>query len=61
MTEKETRERVKETNPGEFVDEDAVTMTQGSNESEFDNGVSASFIRFNDMDEDGKRSDEREG
>lgn len=43
---------VEKTDPGEFVDEEAVVLTNPADEEEFDNGVSASFIRFDDMDED---------
>ena len=43
---------VEKTDTGEFVDEEAVVLTNPADEEEFDNGVSASFIRFDDMDED---------
>ncbi|BDF57899.1 hypothetical protein CE91St36_07230 [Christensenellaceae bacterium] len=41
------------TEPGEFVDEEAVVLTEPDDEKEFlDNGVSVSFDRFDDNEED---------
>lgn len=36
--------------PGEFTDEDAVVMTNPEDEKEFDDGVSVSFLRFENED-----------
>lgn len=41
------------TEPGEFVDEGAVVLTDPADERDFlDNGVSVSFDRFDDDEED---------
>ena len=41
------------TEPGEFADEEAVVLTNPNDEKEFlDNGVSVSFDRFDDNEED---------
>lgn len=40
------------TEPGEFEAEEAIVLTDPLDEKEFDDGVSASFIRFDDKRED---------
>jgi len=47
-------------NPGEFAEEDEVVMTdtKPTDVEQFkDDGVSAAFLRFDDMDEDTTESD----
>lgn len=44
------------TEPGEFADEEAVVLTDPDDEKEFlDNGVSVSFDRFDDPEEDSEK------
>ena len=44
------------TEPGEFADEAAVVLTNPNDEKEFlDNGVSVSFDRFDDNDDDSEK------
>lgn len=38
------------TEPGEFVSEEDITLENGQDESQFANGVSASFLRFDNED-----------
>ncbi|WP_156738177.1 hypothetical protein [Christensenella intestinihominis] len=48
-------------NPGEFVEEDDVVMTdtKPADVEEFkDDGVSAAFLRFDDIDEDKTKADQ---
>lgn len=34
--------------PGEFTTEDAITLENGADEMQFDNGVSPAFLAFDD-------------
>lgn len=46
----DTQKLTKVTEPGEFETESAVMLENGNDEAEFDNGVSAAFLRFDNQD-----------
>lgn len=47
---KDEEKKVPETEPGEFTKEGDITLEEGADESQFANGVSASFLRFDNED-----------
>ncbi|MEA4854731.1 MAG: hypothetical protein VB082_10740 [Christensenella sp.] len=51
MAEQKNKKGTAAPEPGEFVKEDEITLENGADEKEFDNGVSASFLRFDDDEE----------
>lgn len=51
----EEKKQVPPTEPGEFTSEGDITLENGKDENQFANGVSPSFLRFENKDNEEKQ------